>query len=219
MIIVNFKNYQESFGNGALELAKICKKVSEKSKVKIIHLVSALDAALIKEKLEMEVWLQSVDPILEGRGNGFISPLKAQKMGIDGSLLNHSEHRFKTGTVKKMLKSWPKGFKSMLCISSFGQIQSWAGKVKSDYVAYEVKSLIASKDKSIISEKAEVIKKIVDFYKKKKIGVLVGSGIKSEKDVKEALKLGAKGVLASSAIVKAKDPEKVLTKFVAVFGV
>lgn len=217
MIIVNFKNYQESFGDKSLELAEICKRVGEKNKVKIIPAVSALGAAIIKEKLDMEVWLQSVDSVFEGRGSGFISPLQAVEFKIDGSMLNHSEHRIKPGTLKKMLKSWPKKFKSMVCISSLGQSQSWAKKLDCDFIAYEVKSLIGSKDKSIVSERKEAIKKIVEHYKK--VPVLVGAGIRSAEDVKEALELGVKGILISSVIVKAKDPEKELNKLAAVFSV
>ena len=55
MILVNFKLYKESFGDGALKLAEICQRVSKKSGVKIIPVVTALDAALIKEKLGMEI--------------------------------------------------------------------------------------------------------------------------------------------------------------------
>lgn len=217
MIVVNFKNYQETFGDGALKLAEICKKVAEKTGVKIIPAVSALDALVIKEKLEMEVYLQSVDPLFEGRGSGLISPLKAVELGINGTILNHSEHRIKAGTLKKMLKSWPKKFKSIVCIGSLGQTNFWAKNIKPDFIAYEPKDLIANKEKSVATEKEKTIKKIVKFYKK--IPVLVGAGIHSVKDVEIALKTGAKGILISSMIVKAKDPERELTKLAEIFGV
>lgn len=215
MIIVNFKNYKETFGDGAMVLAEICQRIGKKSGVKIIPAVSALDAVKIKEKLDMEIFLQSVDPIFEGAGSGFISPIKALELGIDGTILNHSEHRIKPGTLKKMLKIWPKKFKSVVCIGSFGQTESWAKNIKPDFIAYEPKSLIGSKEKSVASEKSEVIKKIVEFYKN--IPVLVGAGIHSIKDVEVSLKMGAKGILISSFIVKAKDPEKELTKLAEVF--
>jgi triosephosphate isomerase len=63
MIIVNFKNYQETFGDGAIKLAEICQRVAKKTGVKIIPAVSPLDAVKIKEKLDIEVFLQNVDPI------------------------------------------------------------------------------------------------------------------------------------------------------------
>ena len=66
MIAVNFKIYENTFDSGSLELAKICKKVAEKTKVRIVPVVSALDARLIKEKLGIEVWVQNTDDIIEG---------------------------------------------------------------------------------------------------------------------------------------------------------
>jgi len=215
MILVNFKLYKETFGDGALKLAEICKKVSQKSGVKIIPVVSALDAVRIKEKLEMEVYLQAVDEFEEGAKTGFISPVQAETLKIDGAILNHSEHRIKPGSVKKILTSWPKNFKSVVCISSLGQADGWAKNIKPDMIAYEPKELIGSKDKSVATEKPEIIKKMVEKYPK--IPILVGAGIHSKEDVMVSLKLGAKGVLISTFIIKAKDPEKELTEIASAF--
>ena len=162
MILVNFKLYKETFGDGALKLAEICKKVGTKSGVKIIPVVSALDAVRIKEKLGIEVFLQSVDEFSEGSKSGFVSPFQAESLKIDGSLLNHSEHRIKPGTVKKILKNYPKNFKSVVCISSLGQAEGWAKNIKPDMIAYEPKEFIGNKEKSVASEKPEIIKKIVE---------------------------------------------------------
>ncbi len=215
MIVVNFKIYEETFGNKSLELARICQKVGEKTKVKIIPAVSALDAVRIKNELKMEVWLQNTDEIFEGAKSGAVSPLQAKCLGISGTLINHSENRKKPGTIKKMLANWPNDFKMMLCLSSLGQVESWAKNIKSDFIAYEPKSLIGSRDKSVASEKPEVIEKIVNKYQK--IPVFVGAGIHSIEDVEVSLKLGAKGILISSYIVKSNNPEKKLEKLASCF--
>lgn len=215
MILINFKIYKETFGDKALKLAEICKKVSQKSGVKIIPVVSALDAVRIKEKLGVEVFLQAVDEFDEGAKSGFVSPFQAESLKIDGSLLNHSEHKIKPGTVKKILKHYPKNFKSVVCIGSLGQTESWAKNIKPDWIAYEPKEFIGNKDKSVSSEKPEIIKKMVEKYPK--IPILVGAGIHSKKDVEVSLKLGAKGVLISSFIIKAKDQEKELTEIASAF--
>jgi len=215
MILVNFKIYEQTFGSKALELAKICKRVMEKTKVKIIPVVSALDALRIKEKLDMEVWLQNVDEVFEGAASGAISPLQAKELGIGGTLLNHSECRIKPGTIKKMLKSWPRGFKIALCLGSLGQVETWAKDLKPDFIAYEPKYLISSKEKSVATEKPEVIEKFVEKFSE--VPILVGAGIHSPKDVEVSLKLGAKGILISSYIVKNSDPEKALEGLAKVF--
>lgn len=215
MILVNFKVYKESFGDGAIKLAEICKTVSEKTGVKIIPVVSALDAVRIKEKLGSEVFLQSVDNMEKEAQTGAVSPFQAKELRLNGSLLNHSEKQIKPGTIKKILKKWPEDFKSVLCVSTLGQIDKWAKELSPDIVAYEPKELIGSKDKSVATEKPEIIKKIVEKYPK--IPVLVGAGIHSKEDVEVSLKLGAKGVLISSFIVRSKDPEKELLEIASVF--
>lgn len=215
MIVVNFKIYEETFGDKAFELAKICQKVSKKTKIKIIPAVSALNAVRIKNELGMEVWLQNVDEVFEGAKSGAVSPLQAKSLGILGTLINHSENRKKPGTIKKMLKIWPADFEMMLCLNSLGQAESWAKKIKPDYIAYEPKNLIGSKDKSVATEKPEVIKKIVEKYPK--IPIFVGAGIHSVKDVEVSLKLGAKGILISSYIVKSKNPEERLEELARCF--
>jgi len=215
MILINFKLYKETFGDGALKLAEICKKVGEKTGVKIIPVVSALDAVRIKEKLGIEVFLQSVDEFSEGSKSGFVSPFQAESLKIDGSLLNHSEHRIKPGTIKKILTNYPKNFKSVICISSLGQAEGWAKNIKPDLIAYEPKEFIGNTEKSVASEKPEIIKKIVEKYPK--IPILVGAGIHSKEDVVVSLKLGAKGILISTFIVKAKDPEKKLLEIASAF--
>ncbi len=216
MIAVNFKIYENTFDSGSLELAKICKKVAEKTKVRIVPVVSALDARLIKEKLGIEVWIQNTDEFFEGAKSGSISPIQAKEAGVDGSLINHSECRKNPGTIKKMLKAWPKKFVATVCLSSLGQAEGWAKNIKPDFIAYEPKSLIGSKDKSVASEKPEIIKKMVENFSG--IPILVGAGIHSAEDVKVSLKLGAKGILISSYIVKSKNPGEKLMELAKCFG-
>jgi len=215
MIVVNFKIYEETFGEKAFELAKICKKVSQKTKVKIIPAVSPLDALRIRNELEIDVWLQNVDEVFEGAKSGSISPIQAQMLGVSGSLINHSENKKKPGSIKKMLKIWPNKFKAMVCLSSMGQTERWAKNIKPDYIAYEPKNLIGSKDKSVASEKPDIIKKIVEKYPN--VPIFVGAGIHSARDVEVSLKLGAKGILISSYIVKNKNPEERLEELARCF--
>lgn len=215
MIIVNFKIYRETFGDGALELAKICQSVAQKRNIKIIPAVSALDVYRIKHELDMEVLVESVDPYEEGARSGYISLIAAQMAGAMGAIINHSEHKLKPGTIKSILKKWPKDFKSVVCLQTTGQAESWAKNIKADIIAYEPSYLIGSKDKSVSTDEVKSIEKFVKFYPN--IPVLVGAGVKSTKDVEIALSLGAKGVLVSSAIVTAADPEKELLELSAAF--
>ena len=217
MILINFKVYRQSFGKGAMDLARICKKVAEESGIKIIPVVSPFDVYRIKSELGMEVMVQHVDGLVEGAKSGAITIEQAKITGAIGSLLNHSEKRLKPGQIKSILGGFPDDFKSVVCVQTLGQTLRWAGKISPTMIAYEPKELIGNKEKSVATEKPEVIWKMVDLYGK--IPVLVGAGIHSTEDVKIALSLGAKGILVASDVVTAKDPEKELTKLTEGFGV
>lgn len=210
MILVNFKIYKETFGEGATRLAIVCKKVMETTGVKIIPVVSALDAVRVMKATGIEVMLQQVDEEIEGAKSGWVSREQAKALGIAGSLLNHSEHRIKPGTLKKMLKKWPDDFKSVVCVQSWGQVEGWAARIKPSYIAYEPSEFIGDREKSVATEKPEMIKKIVEFYKQ--IPVLAGAGIHSRADVEMAVKLGAKGILVATDVVKSNNPEADLTE-------
>ncbi|MFA5828766.1 MAG: triose-phosphate isomerase [Candidatus Shapirobacteria bacterium] len=217
MILVNFKIYRETFGEGATRLAAACKIVAEKTGVQIIPVVSAIDAYRIIKEVGMEVMVQHTDGMVEGTKSGFVSTEQAVLAGISGSLVNHSEHKVKPGTIKKMLAVWPEKFKSVVCIQTQGQTERWAKNIKPDFIAYEPSYLIACQERSVATEKPEVIEKIVDRYRG--IPVLVGAGIHSVEDVRISLSLGAKGILISSFIVKSANPEADLLKLAEVFSV
>jgi len=217
MILINFKIYKQSFSEGAVELAKMCQEVSQKTKVEIIPVVSALDGWRIKSEVGGKVFLQNVDEYEEGAKTGQISSVAAKELGLDGSLLNHSECRKKPGTIRKMVKAWPEGLVSVVCLQSLGQAEKWGRKIKADFIAYEPKELIGSKDQSVASEKASVIKKMVKILEP--TPVLVGAGIHQAKDVEVSLKMGARGILVASDVVKAEDPRKELLELAEVFRV
>lgn len=217
MILINFKLYKETFGEGAIKLAKIVKDVSQRYKIRIVVTTSALDAVRVKETTGADVWLQDVDEYAEGKATGWISMNQAMHLGIKGSLLNHSEHQKPKGTVQKIIRSRPQGFEIMTCAKSLGQIERWVDGSKPDWILYEPPELIASKDKSVATEKPEVIKNAVELVKNSRL--MVGAGVKSKKDVEVSLKMGAKGVGLSSAFVLGENPKAVLEEIASGFSV
>lgn len=236
MIWVNFKVYKETFGDGALRLAESCRKTERKTGVKIIPVVSPLDLWRIKKEVGGEVWLQHSDIFFEGRRTGWISPLQAMFLGGDGTLLNHAEHKLPPGRIKqtlsflkreKWVQHWRKEiedlpqkfdeFKTMVCFRTKGQAQRWVKRLKklSDFVAYEPPNLIGG-EVSVSQVQPEVIRRIVKILSEQK--VVIGAGIKTRSDVEIALKLGAFGVLVSSAVVRSSNPKKKLEELSLGFG-
>ena len=216
MILVNFKIYKETFGDGAVRLAETCKKVMDETGVKIYPVVSALDVYRVSKEVGIQVYIQHTDGLVDGAKTGLVATEQARLLGAVGSLINHSERKLKPGTIKKELASWPNNFESIVCIQTLGQMERWAKNIKPDMVAYEPSELIGNREKSVATEKPEVIKTVVEFYKK--IPVLVGAGVHSANDVRVALKLGARGILLATDVVKATNPEKELRELAEGFN-
>jgi triosephosphate isomerase (TIM) len=214
MLFINFKIYPQTFGQGAIKLAEICKKVADQTGVKIIPVVSALDLHVVKEICD-EVWLQHVDIHFQGKHTGYISPLAAVAAGAGGTLLNHSEHKIPPGQIHQILSNFEHlgiedlNFGFTVCFKTKGQVKNWVSKLspKPDFVAYEPPELIGT-DVSVSQAQPEVIKRIVEMLPDYQ--VIVGAGVNKKEDVQTALKLGAKGVLVSSDVVIAENPEKEL---------
>ncbi|MFA5895063.1 MAG: triose-phosphate isomerase [Candidatus Shapirobacteria bacterium] len=216
MILINFKTYKETFGDGAIKLAKIAKEVADEHKIRIVVATSTIDAIRVKQETGADVWLQSVDEFNEGKYSGWTSMKQSMQLGIRGSLLNHSERQRPKGTVQKIISGKPNGFEIMCCVKSLGQIEGWVDKLSPEWILYEPPELIASKDKSVATEKPEIIKNAVALVKNSKL--IVGAGIKSKQDVEVCLKMGAKGVGLSSAFVLSKNPKEVLEEIAAGFN-
>ena len=200
MIIINFKNYKQ--GKDVLTLAKKL----EKYKNKIVVCVPATDISEV-HKTKLKVYAQHVNYQNKGKTTGYIFPESIKAAGASGSLLNHSEH--KTKEIKEIIKRCNKlNLKLIVCATTLREIES-IKKLKPYAIAFEDPKLIAT-GKSITKYRTTDLKKFVGFLKKTKIIPLCGAGINSKEDYDEALKLGCKGILISSAIVNSKDPTKFL---------
>jgi len=206
MIIINFKTYKEGTGKRALKLARICSKVGKKVKKKIVVAPQESDIRLVSKIKGISVIAQHIDAVEYGAHTGAVIAEDVKKAGAKGSLLNHSEQRISFKDISFCVKKLKKlKMKSIVCVKSILEAKK-VSKLKPDYIAYEPPSLIGGKI-SVSSAKPDVIKKVVSAVK---IPVLVGAGVHCKEDVIVAKKLGAKGILVSSAVVKVKDPEKVL---------
>lgn len=207
MIFVNFKTYQKGTGGEAVKLAKICQTVAEKTKIPIIPVVQTVDLYHLTSQ-NFEVWGQHVDDISFGPNTGQILPQAVAEAGAKGTLLNHSENRLPVEVIKETIKKC-RAFKlkTLVCADNFEEAKMII-EARPSFIAYEPPEFIGSQTESVATTKPEVIK---DFVKEiKKVPVLVGAGIHSQKDVKIALQLGAKGILVATDVVLAENPKKEL---------
>ncbi len=206
MIVVNFKTYKEATGNRAIELARICRAVQEKTKVRIVAVPQLADLRNCVET-GSECWVQHVDFVLPGRNTGFVTIEDVQECGATGTLLNHSEHKVEIEKISESNINQQAVFEICVCASDESEVKRIMDGFVPDYLAYEPAELIGGTDKSVATEKPKEIEQIVAGVK---IPVLVGAGIHTVSDVRVAVKLGARGVLVATGVVLAEDPQKVL---------
>ena len=94
MIFINFKTYQETTGQNALQLVKVLEETAHETQIKIIPVVAATDIKEAVLSTKLEVWTQKIDPVEFGAHTGAILPEAVLEDGAVGTFLNHSENRF-----------------------------------------------------------------------------------------------------------------------------
>jgi len=213
MFVINCKNYEEIAGNEIIKFVKIAEKISKKFKVKIAiappqHLIGLVSNSSIT------ILAQHIDDSKIGSTTGFMIPELLKKSKVNGSLINHSEHRISSTEIRKLvLKLKELKMISIVCVKDVAEAKKYA-KLEPDYIAIEPPELIGS-GRSVSTEKPELITKAAVAVKiaKNKTKLLCGAGIVSGKDVSKAIELGSKGILVASGIVKSKDWNKVISEF------
>jgi len=203
MIVINFKNYKS--GRKVLELAK---KIHGKN---IIICVPTVNIKEIIEETKLKVYAQHVDYQSSDKTTGFTIPRSVKSAGSAGTLLNHSEHKIKLKEIKKTIKECKKtNLKVIVCVSNLRETKE-IKKLRPFAIALEDKELIST-GKSITKYNSNELKNFVTLLKGSKVIPLCGAGINSGEDYREALKLGCKGILISSAIANSRNPKRFLNE-------
>ena len=214
LIIVNFKTYLESTGKRAIELAKQAERASKETGACIIVAPQFADLAKIAEEVEIPVFAQHIDPIKPGNSTGHILVESVKEAGAEGTLINHSERQLRLIDIDAVIAlTKEKGLTSCVCANN-PSVSAAIAAMHPDITSVEPPELIGS-GISVSKAKPEIITDTVKLVQKvdAKMTILCGAGISTAEDVSIALKLGARGVLVASGIVKAKDPYSVLRAF------
>jgi triosephosphate isomerase len=219
-IVLNFKAYAESRGEGALRLSLAAKRLADDSGKTVVVCPPQLDLLAVAGRLaasrHFSVFGQHVDADPEGAHTGSISAEALLHAGCAGSLLNHSEKKIGLDAVGKTIKRAKEaGLYLIVCADSVEEAKGIA-VFHPPCIAVEPPELIGS-GISVTTAKPEIVTHSVREIKKidKTIAVLVGAGVSNAADVKKSLELGAEGVLLASAFVKAKNPGKLLEGMLA----
>ena len=202
MIIVNLKNYK--IGQEALRLAKLIEKYLPKA----IIAVPTIDVEVIVQKTKLNIFAQHADFQLGEKTTGYNTLKALKKAGINGTLINHSEHpESLTNIYKLCLISKKLNLKTVVCTPTLREMKPiLKNKQAKPYaIAFEDPKLIST-GKSITKYSPEKLLEFVKIMKKTKIIPICGAGISTAEDVKQAYAFGCKGVLIASAIANSKNP-------------
>ncbi|MFC2163290.1 triose-phosphate isomerase [Candidatus Altiarchaeota archaeon] len=215
-VIVNFKTYEQATGARALALAKTASDVAGQLGANIIVVVQPTDIKAIAESVEIPVFAQHIDPVGYGSATGWILPQAVVEAGAVGTLISHSEHKLGLQDIDARIKAAREA--GLTCIVCSGKktgdetIEETRAiaSLNPDFVAAEPPDLIGG-DVSVTT-RPELVTGVVDAVKDvaPQVGVLTGAGVKTGDDVRDALRLGTKGVLLASGVTKAQDPRKAL---------
>jgi triosephosphate isomerase (TIM) len=203
--IINFKNYLEIGGEKTIELSKISEQVSNNTGVDIVLAPSQSSLSQVCCSVKIPVISQHVDFSKPGSTTGFIVPEIVKSFGAVGSLINHSEHRIDSKDTIRELVGNLRNLKmiSIVCVRTPEEAGTIAN-FNPDFIAIEPPELIGS-GKAVSKENPSIITKSVSAVMEKSMisQVICGAGIVDKADVDSALRLGAKGILVASGIIKA----------------
>lgn len=217
ILVINFKTYSESTGENAVKLAKICEKVANETKKSIAVAVTAPDIYRVSQAVSIPVFAQHLDNVEPGAHTGSILLENLKQNGAAGTLMNHSEDQYRIDFLQKDVKKAKQSQLATIVCANNVQIAKAVAAFEPDMIAVEPPELIGG-DVSVSKAKPEIIKDTVKAVKKvAKIPVLCGAGVQNAEDVKIALKLGSKGILIASAVVKAQDQEAKIRELVSAF--
>lgn len=206
-VIVNFKAYTEVDGRLALDLAMACQQVAQESGINIAVCPPMVELSTVAKNTEIPVLAQHIDARKPGSATGWVTPNMVAATGAIGSLINHSEHRLVITEIQDLVAMCRNhGLISVVCtdsIATSGAVSFYGP----DFVAVEPPELIGG-DVSVTEANPEIVRNAVAVVKRvdDRIRVLCGAGVKTGRDVKVALELGAEGVLLASGVVKSKNP-------------
>jgi triosephosphate isomerase len=213
LYIINFKAYSKGTGLSALRLANIIAEVADINRVQIIPAVQPADLSKISKVVPSIA--QHIDPITYGANTGKILPQSVRDAGAVGSIINHSERKLSLPEIKEcILIARLCKLKSICCAADIKEAMDIA-KFGPDYLAFEDPELIGT-GRSVSKTKPDLVRRFVEVLEEINPSVvpLCGAGIVNRDDVFAAKELGARGVLASSAIVNAPDQRKALENLI-----
>ncbi|MBD3363243.1 triose-phosphate isomerase [Candidatus Dojkabacteria bacterium] len=217
MIILNFKTYPQCTGQKVLDVLKELDNNRKNTDDfnEIVYIAPAmidLNRAVL-DFPELNIMCQHTDAIEDGSKTGWSPVPSIKNLGVEITMLNHSEHRVKPNELKNQIRFIQEnGIKVVVCCEDTKEASKLL-EAKPYAIAYEPKELIGS-GRSVSNEKPEIVKEFIEICSGKTLP-LIGAGVSTGKDIKVGLELGAKGFLIASAFTKAENRTEKINEFIS----
>jgi len=213
-LLVNFKTYLESTGKRAVELSKKIEAVGRNTGVKVGVAPQFCDIEQVAATVEIPVFAQHIDSVSPGAHTGYVLAESVRAAGASGTLINHSERNIRLSEIESgVRRAREVGLETVVCAGT-SRLAAAVALTEPDMVTIEPPELIGS-GRSVSKERPELVSDSVRMIRSVSTSVVIlcGAGITTGEDVYAALKLGARGILVASGVVKAPNPEKVMMDF------
>lgn len=212
---VNPKSYLH--GKELMNLALKADELAEKYDLSIFFTAPLIELSdIIKNTKHVIPTAQHMDEISVGTGMGWASPEILAAKGVKATFLNHAEHPLEINKINKIIKKAKElGIITILCADSISEAKALA-LLKPDIMLCEPTELIGTgvtSDDSYIIDTNDAIKSV-----NPDVLILQAAGISTPNDVRKMMELGADGTGATSGIVKATNPVKVLEEMIEVIA-
>jgi triosephosphate isomerase len=211
LLLINFKAYAEGTGKNAVKLARLIEQIAKQKRAQVAIAVETADIYHVSKAVKLPIFAQHIDPVEEGAHTGAVLASDVADNGALGTLLNHSEKRMKFADIRKSIQiARQTGLMTIVCVDNIVYVRR-VRRFRPDCIAIEPPELIGT-GVSISTARPELITRAVKAAGG--IPLLAGAGISNGEDVRKALELGASGVLAASAVVKARDQKAVILEMI-----
>lgn len=209
-LLTNFKSYESALWENAIKLAKAHCKVNKKHNANLQIAASIIDVQILTKNFpKLAIRTQYIDPIDYGKHTGKVAAQFLKQIGITGTIINHSENRINKEQITKCLQFAKKiGLKTIICAENTSECVEFFS-LTPDFVSLEPPECIGT-DICVTSNHMESIHTTIEAIGAENL--MLWAGIKTPDDIQVAKKLWVAGVLISSAITTAKNPENKLSE-------
>lgn len=209
--MLNTKSYL--YGEDLYSLAQYADKLQELYKIPIFFTAPVAELGKVKSITNnIIITSQHMDYLKPGQGMGYILPESLVKVGVKAVVLNHAENPLSFEDLKKtMVRAKELNLLTIVCANTIEEVNE-ISKLSPTIILCEPSELIGTgqiSDSDYIEESNKVAK-----YIDSNILVMQGAGISSVNDIIRNLELGSDGNGATSGVVTAKDPKKILLEMV-----